>query len=107
MTQAFDEIMKRIESAGSISNDEAEKLIAQHGPLTDEEKKRLAESLKKAESKDEEEAAVEKKAEPDAEESAVVTMEEYLNALATLDSSDVNDEEKARATRLKDRFESQ
>ena len=87
MTQAFDEIMKQIESTGTISNEEAEKLIAEHGPLTNEEKKQLAESLKKAESNDEEKAAGEKKAEPEAEESADVTMEEYLNALATLDSS--------------------
>jgi hypothetical protein len=107
MTQAFDEIMKRIESAGTVSDEDAEKLIAEHGPLTNEEKKQLADSLKKAESKGEEKSVGEKKAEPEAEESADVTMEEYLNALATLDSSDVSDEEKASATKIKDRFESQ
>jgi hypothetical protein len=107
MTQAFDEIMKRIDSTGTIANEEAEKLIAEHGPLTDDEKKRLAEALKKAESKGEEKPADEPKPEQEASEEADVTMEEYLNALATLDSSDVSDEEKARAAKLKDRFENQ
>jgi hypothetical protein len=105
MTQAFDEIMKKLEANGTITNEEAEKLIAEHGPLTNEEKKRLAEALKKAGSKGEPESAGEKPPEPDAGEGAEVTMEEYLAALATLDSSDVTDEEKAHAIWIKDRFE--
>jgi hypothetical protein len=105
MTQAFDEIMKRLESTGAVSDEEAQKLIAEHGPLTNEEKQRLAEALKEAGSKGEDKTAGEKPPEPDAGAEAEVTMEEYLAALATLDSSDVTDEEKARATRVKERFE--
>jgi hypothetical protein len=120
MTQAFDEIMKRLEANGTITNKEAEKLIAEHGPLTDEEKKRLAEALMKATPKSEKAESAEKSQTPDAkegaeatpdekepDEDAEVTMEEYLTALATLDSTDVTDEEKARASRVRERFESQ
>ncbi|HEC22131.1 MAG TPA: hypothetical protein ENI95_04345 [Chloroflexi bacterium] len=126
MTRTFDELMKRLEEKGKVSDEEAAKLISELGPLTDEEKKKLAQAYKekaatkkeagkeggekekpaKPEEKEAAEGGKEKEPEKD-DEIGEVTMDEYLQALSTLDSTDVSEEEKAKARKIKEKFESQ
>jgi hypothetical protein len=108
MTKTFDELMKMLEDKGAIPDDEATRLIKEHGPLTDDEKKDLAAAIKMkkaltpgGEKKDKEEG--EKKAEATEE----VSMDDYLNALSVLDSEAASQEEKAKAQKVKEQFESQ
>jgi hypothetical protein len=128
MTQTYDEMMKVLEEKGSIAEEDGAKLIKEHGPLTDEEKKNLAAAIKmkkaltkpaevkKEEAKDggkpdekKEEKKDEKKEEKPADEKKgetdEVSMDDYLQALSVLDSEDASKEDKEKAQKAKDKFE--
>lgn len=124
MSKTYDALMKLLDEKGSIPDDEAAKLIKEHGPLDEEEKKKIAEVIKMAkvlsksddqdlkkaeEDKDKKPAGEdkdkdEKKDKPSDDE---VTMDEYLLALSVLDSDEASKEDKEKAQKVKDQFESQ
>jgi hypothetical protein len=125
MTQTYDEMMKVLEEKGTIAEEDGAKLIKEHGPLTDEEKKNLAAAIKMkkaltkpadakpaepardGEKPDEkkEEKKDEKPAEEKKEESDEVSMDDYLQALSVLDSDGASKEDKEKAQKAKDKFE--
>lgn len=137
MTKTFDEMMKLLEEKGGIADEEGAKLIKEHGALTDDEKKDLAAAIRMrkaltkpaeapkpaegekkdgaadAEKKDEKPAegsapaADAKPAEAKKDEPAEVTMDDYLQALSVLDAEDASKEDKEKAEKVKERFESQ
>jgi hypothetical protein len=120
MTQTYDEMMKVLEEKGSIAEEDGAKLIKEHGPLTDEEKKNLAAAIKmkkaltkpaevkKEEAKDgdkPDEKKEEKPADKKKEETDEISMDDYLQALSVLDSEDASKEDKEKAQKAKDKFE--
>jgi hypothetical protein len=120
MTQTYDEMMKILEEKGSIAEEDGAKLIKEHGPLTDEEKKNLAAAIKmkkaltkpaevkKEEAKDgdkPDEKKEEKPADKKKEETDEISMDDYLQALSVLDSEDASKEDKEKAQKAKDKFE--
>lgn len=141
MSKTFDEMMKLLEEKGGIAEEEGAKLIKEHGPLTDDEKKDLAAAIRmrkaltkpaeapkpaegekkdgttEADKKDEKPAEGEKKddkpagdAKPSEEkkdEASEATMDDYLQALSVLDSDDASKEDKEKAEKVKEKFESQ
>lgn len=120
MSKTYDAMMKLLDEKGSIPDDDAARLIKEHGPLDEEEKKKVASAIKmakvlnKSDDKDVEgkdkkpvdadKAREEKKDEPS---DAEVTMDDYLQALSVLDSDEAGKEEKEKAQKMKDKFESQ
>lgn len=121
MTKTYDELMKLLDEKGSIPDDEAAKLIKEHGALDDEEKKKIAAAIKmakvlskgsdKAQEKatektgeDKDKDKEEKKDKPSDDE---ITMDDYLVALSVLDADAASKEDKEKAQRVKDKFESQ
>ena len=110
MSKTYDEIMKVLEEKGAIADADAEKLIKEHGALSDEEKKNVAAAIKmkkaltssgdKGKDKDK---AKDDKGKADADE---VSMDDYLKALSVLDSDDASKEDKEKAKKAKDKFES-
>jgi hypothetical protein len=115
MSKTFDELMKVLEEKGEIPDDVAKKLIEEHGPLSDEEKKQVAAAIKMkkaltSDEKKEEDKGEEKDkdAEKDKDKKdAEVTMDDYLQALSVLDSEDAGDDEKEQAKKVKEQFEGQ
>jgi hypothetical protein len=121
MTQTYDEMMKVLDEKGTIAEEDGAKLIKEHGPLTDEEKKNLAAAIKmkkaltkpaEAKAKDgdkpnekKEEKKDEKLADEKKEEADEVSMDDYLQALSVLDSEDASKEDKEKAQKNKDKFE--
>ena len=119
MTKTYDELMKLLDEKGSIPDDEAAKLIKEHGALDDEEKKKIASAIKMAkvlskgsdkaqekatEKTGEDKDKEEKKDKPSDDE---ITMDDYLVALSILDADAASKEDKEKAQRVKDKFESQ
>ncbi|RMG85857.1 MAG: hypothetical protein D6712_08745 [Chloroflexi bacterium] len=90
MTEAFEKAKALLESQGSLSNEEVEKLVAEHGEMTDEEKMEL-------------EAARHKKAREADEE---VTLEQYLEAVKTLDNAEEGSDEYKKAEAIVKKYES-
>ena len=90
MTEAFEKAKALLESQGNLSNEEVEKLVAEHGDMTDEEKIELeAERHKKAR-----------------EAEAEVTLEQYLEAVKTLDSAEEGSDEYKKAEATVKKYES-
>lgn len=117
MSKTYDEMMKLLDEKGSIPDEEAAKLIKESGPLDEEEKKKIAAAIKMskvlnkgddkdkdAKKADEAQAKEEKKDKPSDGE---VTMDDYLQALSVLDSDEASKEDKEKAQKAKDKFESQ
>jgi hypothetical protein len=112
MTKTYDEMMKLLDEKKSIPDDEAARLIQEHGPLDDEEKKKIAAAIKmakalgksedKAEDRDKDHK--EKKDEPS---DAEITMDDYLVALSILDADAASKEDREKAQKVKDKFEGQ
>jgi len=102
MSKSFDEIMKVLESKGEVPEEDAKKILAEHGALADDEKKQLAAAIrmKKALKGD-------KPGDGAKAEGGEVTMDDYLQALSTLDSTDASKEEKEKAEKVREKFESQ
>jgi hypothetical protein len=106
MSKSFDELLKVLETKGEIPTTEAEKIIKEHGALSDEEKKQVAAAIKmkkaltKSDDKD-------KKDDNDKGKSDEVTFDDYMQALSTLDADGASKEDKDKAQKIKDKFESQ
>lgn len=116
MSKTFDELMKILEEKGTLSEEDGKKTIAEHGALTDDEKKDLAAAIKmrkaladqkapKDGDKKPEGAEAEKKTDESKKEE--VSMDEYLQALSVLDSDSASAEDKEKAKKTKEQFESQ
>lgn len=108
MSKSFDELMKILEQKGTIPDEDALKTIKDNGPLTDEEKKQVAAAIKMKKAltksddkKDDKDKKDEKKDDGEA------TLDDYLQALSVLDSDAASKEDKDKATKVKDKFESQ
>ncbi len=132
MSKTYDALMKLLDEKGSIPDGDAAKLIKEHGPLDEEEKKKIAAAIKMAKvlgksgekekseektseekekaktagekDKDEDKGKDEKKDKPSDDD---VTMDDYLLALSVLDSEAASKEDKEKAQKAKDKFESQ
>lgn len=105
MTKTFDEIMKVLDEDGTISDGQAQALIDTHGPITPEEKRKIAAALRMQSASG---PRVPDEGESEAGEApAAVTFEDYLLALSVLDSSDTTELEKQDAQRVKDAYENQ
>jgi hypothetical protein len=128
MSKTYDAMMKLLDEKGSIPDDEAARLIKENGPLDEEERKKVAAAIKmakalsKSDDKDKasknvaegkgeqpagenkNEARDEKKDKPSGDD---LTMDDYLRALSVLDSDEASKEDKERAQKVKDKFESQ
>ena len=110
MSKSFDELLKVLETKGDIPTADAEKIIKEHGVLSDDEKKQVAAAIKmkkaltKPADKDKKD---EKKDEKDKAKSDEVTFDDYMQALSTLDADGASKEDKDKAQKVKDKFESQ
>ena len=106
MSKSFDELLKVLETKCEIPTAEAEKIIKEHGALSDEEKKQVAAAIKmkkaltKSDDKD-------KRDDKDKGKSDEVTFDDYMQALSTLDADGASKEDKDKAQKAKDKFESQ
>ncbi|MBN1311292.1 MAG: hypothetical protein JXB30_07720 [Anaerolineae bacterium] len=121
MSKTYDALMELLEEKGSIPDEEAAKLIKEHGPLEEEEKKKIASAIKMAQTlnktgNEEKDKAADKKEEAQEDEGekleepsddSEVSMDDYLLALSVLDSDEASKEEKEKAEKVKDKFESQ
>jgi hypothetical protein len=121
MSKSFDALMKILEQKGAIPDEDAAKVLKENGPLTDEEKKQVAAAIKmkkaltksddKKDDKDKDAKKEEKKddkpADKDKKAGEEVTLDDYLQALSVLDSDDSSKEDKEKAQKAKDKFESQ
>ena len=108
MSKTFDELMKVLEKKGVIPDEDALATIKEHGPLTDEEKKQVAAAIKMKKAltksddkKDDKDKKDEKK------DDGEITLDDYLQALSVLDSDEATKEDKDKAQKAKDKFESQ
>jgi len=89
MSAAFDHLKKLLEEKGSLSNEEVEAAVKEHGEMTDEEKMQLeADRHEKERSSD-----------------ATITMEQYLEATKVLDTSTEDSEEYKKALAIVEKFE--
>lgn len=100
MSKSYDAIMKILEDKGEIADEDAKKIITEHGALTDEEKKQVAAAIRMSK-------VLKKKGEESTDTPGEVSMDAYLNALSTLDSEEATAEEKEKAKKVKEAFESQ
>lgn len=132
MSKTFDELMKVLEDKGTVPEEEATKIIKEHGALSDEEKHQVAaairmkkslsaaiahdldkpkekpaEEKKEADKKDGDTKPADKKEDDKKKESEEVTLEDYMSALSVMDSEDASKEDKEKAQKIKDKFESQ
>lgn len=115
MSKAFDELMKVLEAKGTIPDEEAAKIIKDHGPLTDEEKKQVAAAIKMKKALTKSDDKKDEKTKDKTDDKAAdkdgkgdeVTLDDYLQALSVLDSDAASKEDKDKAHRIKDRFETQ
>lgn len=119
MSKTYDELMKLLEEKGEIPDADAKKIIEANGPLTDDEKKSMAAAIKMRKMLDEDKKADKGKDDkakaddakpddkkPDTKQDEEVSMEDYINALSILDSTDASEEEKKAAEKVKEKFES-
>lgn len=110
MSRTFDELMKVLEEKGEIPDEQARAIIAEHGPLSEDEKKQIAAAIRMKKALTGQKTAQPSAAEaskPTSGEAEEVSMDDYLHALSVLDSSDSSEEEKQQARRIVERFESQ
>ncbi len=103
MSKTFDELMKILNDQGEIPDEKAKAIIAEHGPLSEEEKKQLAAAIKmkKALTKKDDQKKEDKPGDGE------VSMDDYIQALSVLDSEAATAEEKEKAKKVIDKFESQ
>ena len=110
MSKSFDELLKVLDAKGDIPTADAEKIIKEHGALTEEEKHQVAAAIKmkkaltKPDEKDKDKKDDKKE---DKGKSDEVTLDDYMQALSTMDSADSSKEDKDKAQKIKDKFESQ
>lgn len=90
MSAAFDKLKELLAKQNTLSNEEVEKLVAEHGALTDEEKIWLEAERHKLER-----AKGEK-----------ITMEQYMEACKVLDTAAEGSDEYKKAEEIVNRYES-
>lgn len=90
MSEAFDKAKALLQEQKKLSNEEVEKLIAEHGAMTDDEKMWLEAERHKLERSTEE----------------AVTLEQYLEATKTLDTAEEGSEEYKKAEAIVTKYES-
>jgi len=108
MSKTFDELMKVLDVKGDIPKEDAEKLIKEHGALSEDEKHQLAAAIKvkKALTKGSDaDKTVDKKDGDKAKDE--VTLDDYMQALSVIDSAEASKEDMEKAQKAKDKFESQ
>jgi hypothetical protein len=92
MSDTFDKLKALLEKQKSLSNEDVEKLVAEHGAMTDEEKITL----------ESEKARIER----EERQKDSVTMDQYLEALKTLDSAAEGSDEFKKAEEIVNKYES-
>ena len=92
MSETFDKLKALLEKQKSLSNEDVEKLVAEHGAITDEEK--IALEAEKA------------RIEREERQKDSVTMDQYLEALKTLDSAEEGSDEYKKAEEIVNKYES-
>ena len=90
MSEAFDKAKALLQEKKKLSNEEVEKLIAEHGAMTDDEKMWLEAERHKLERSTEE----------------AVTLEQYLEATKILDTAEEGSEEYKKAEAIVNKYES-
>lgn len=90
MSDTFDKLKALLVEKKTLTNDEVEKMVADHGDMTDDEKIWLE--------------AERHKLERDANET--ITMEQYLEATQTLETAEEGSEEYKKAEEIVNKFES-
>lgn len=89
MSAAFDHLEKILNEKGTLTNEEVEAAIKEHGEMTDEEKIKLeADRHEKERSND-----------------ATITMDQYLEATKVLDNNPEDSEEYKKALVIVEKFE--
>jgi hypothetical protein len=92
MSEAFDKLKELLATQKTLSNEDVEKMVAEHGEVTDEEKIWLEAEKAKLEHTER------------AKDS--VTMEQYLEALKQLDTLEEGSDEYKKAEAIVDKYES-
>lgn len=90
MSDTFDKLKALLAEKKTLSNDEVEKMVAEHGEMTDEEKLWLESEKHRLER-----AAQE-----------TITMDQYLEACKVLDSAEEGSDEYKKAEAIVDKYES-
>ena len=117
MSKTFDALMKILDQKGSIPDEDAVKAIKDNGPLSEDEKKQVAAAIKMKKAltksddkKDNKDKNTDKKDDMAAEKEKKaddIAFDDYLQALSVLDSDAAGKEDKGKAQKVKDKFESQ
>ena len=90
MSDTFDKLKELLTKQGTLSNEEVEKVVAEHGEMTDDEKLWLESEKHRLErAKDES-----------------VSMDDYLAALKVLDSAEEGSDEYKKAETTVNKYES-
>lgn len=90
MTATFDKLKELLDKQGTLSNEEVEKYVKEHGEMTDEEKMTLEAERHKAQR----------------DKQATITLEQYLEATKILDSAAPDSEEYKKAEAIVEKYES-
>jgi hypothetical protein len=89
MSETYDKLKALLNEKKTLSKEDIDKMIAEHGEMTDEEKVKL-----EADKLETEKASVDK-----------VTMEQYLEACKILDTAEAGSEEYKKAEALVEKYE--
>ena len=92
MSDTYDKLKDLLAKQKKLSNEEVEKMVAEHGAITDEEKIWLE--------------AEKAKLEHDERTKESVTMEQYLEALKVLDTAAEGSDEYKKADEIVQKYES-
>jgi len=90
MSVTFDKLEALLKEKGTLSNEEVDKMIAEHGAMTDEEKLTLEADRHKMQRTS----------------GQKITMEEYLAASKVLDTAEEGSEEYKKAEEIVNKYES-
>jgi hypothetical protein len=90
MSATFDKLEAILKEKGTLTNEEVDKMIAEHGAMTDEEKLILEADRHKLQRAS----------------GAKITMEEYLAASKILDTAEEGSEEYKKAEEIVNKYES-
>ncbi len=90
MSETFDKLKAVLAQKKTLTNDEVEKMVAEHGEMTDEEKIELEAQKLEAEK---------------ANKSEEVTLDDYLAALKVLDSAEEGSEDYKQAEAKVEKYE--
>jgi len=89
MSASFDKLKALLQEQGTLSNEDVEKIVAEHGDITDDEKMWLESEKHRLERSKQE----------------TVTMDQYLEALKQLDTLEEGSDEYKKAEALVEKYE--